>query len=119
MRLDGSPLWRAFTRLASECSTKKTHADLPNVPEMVHVRWQCQYRACGLIRIDSGVCSRLEQGNEDSLQEDSPLPSPCTSAWTPNLDRRRSLEGGAPIVLHEGWLQAGTHCKKAKHDGCL
>ena len=47
------PLGRAFARLASECSIQKSHAALPEVPEIARVRGQCLRRECGLVRIGS------------------------------------------------------------------
>ena len=37
-------------------SEKKAHADLPDVPEMAHVRYQCLCRECGSVRIGSVAC---------------------------------------------------------------
>jgi hypothetical protein len=52
--LPHSPLlWRAFTRLAYECSikNKKTHRYLSNVLEIAHVRCQCLRLQFGSVRI--------------------------------------------------------------------
>ena len=38
---DCPPLWRAFARLAYECSTKKAHRDLRTVLEIARVHCQC------------------------------------------------------------------------------
>ena len=63
-RPDGPPLGRTVARLASEGSTqKKAPTDLPAVPEIACVRYQGLRRECGSVRIGSGVCVRLEQGD--------------------------------------------------------